>query len=207
MADLNTEIEQQVYSAARKVMGDDVEVKSQLEQQMYNALEEAGVGGGGGSGKQSNPVGTLIWFAGSSAPEGYLLCNGDAISRTTYAALFAVLGTTYGAGDESTTFNLPNLIDKFIEGSTTAGIEKLAGLPNITGDFTHTDTRYGYDNGTYSGALKVKENISCSGLNAASNSLTYPAGWTFDASQSSAIYGASNTVQPPALTALPCIKY
>lgn len=54
------------------------------------------------------PTGTVIDFAGSSAPNGYLLCNGTAVSRTTFSALFAVIGTTYGAGDGSHTFNLPN---------------------------------------------------------------------------------------------------
>ena len=47
-------------------------------------------------------------WATASAPTGYLLCTGTAVSRTTYAALFAVIGTTFGAGDGSTTFNLPN---------------------------------------------------------------------------------------------------
>lgn len=55
------------------------------------------------------PVGSIQAFAGSSAPDGYLWCRGQAVSRTTYADLFAVIGTTYGAGDGSTTFNLPNL--------------------------------------------------------------------------------------------------
>ncbi len=57
----------------------------------------------------STPAGTILGFAGSIAPGGYLLADGSAISRTTYAALFAVIGTTYGIGDGSTTFNLPDL--------------------------------------------------------------------------------------------------
>jgi len=52
-------------------------------------------------------------FAGSAAPTGWLLCDGSAVSRTTYANLFTVVGTTYGAGDGSTTFNLPNLKGRF----------------------------------------------------------------------------------------------
>jgi hypothetical protein len=54
------------------------------------------------------PVGSYICHAGTTAPPGFLACNGAAVSRTTYAALFAVIGTTYGAGDGSTTFNLPD---------------------------------------------------------------------------------------------------
>jgi len=55
------------------------------------------------------PVGIILPYAGSSAPNGYLICDGSAISRSTYASLFAVIGTTYGNGDGSTTFNLPDL--------------------------------------------------------------------------------------------------
>jgi microcystin-dependent protein len=55
------------------------------------------------------PAGVISQFAGSTAPTGYLLCDGSPISRTTYADLFGVIGTTYGVGDGSSTFNLPNL--------------------------------------------------------------------------------------------------
>jgi microcystin-dependent protein len=55
------------------------------------------------------PTGTVSAFAGSSAPTGYLLCDGAAVSRSTYSALFGVVSTTYGVGDGSTTFNTPNL--------------------------------------------------------------------------------------------------
>ena len=54
------------------------------------------------------PAGTVLTFAGTTVPTGFLKCNGAAVSRTTYARLFAAIGTTYGAGDGSTTFNLPN---------------------------------------------------------------------------------------------------
>jgi microcystin-dependent protein len=55
------------------------------------------------------PTGTISVFATNTAPTGWLLCDGTAVSRTTYSALFALIGTTYGAGDTTTTFNLPNL--------------------------------------------------------------------------------------------------
>jgi len=54
------------------------------------------------------PAGTIVFFAGAAPPSGWMLCAGQAISRTTYANLFAVLGTTYGAGDGATTFNVPD---------------------------------------------------------------------------------------------------
>ena len=62
------------------------------------------------------PAGAIVAYGGSAAPGGWLLCDGSAVSRTTYADLFAVLGTTHGAGDGSTTFNLPNLRDRFVRG-------------------------------------------------------------------------------------------
>lgn len=55
------------------------------------------------------PVGSMLQYGGNTNPTGWLICNGDPVSRTTYAALFAVLSTSYGTGDGSTTFNLPDL--------------------------------------------------------------------------------------------------
>ena len=64
-------------------------------------------------GAARNIAGIIHAYAGSTAPDGYLMCDGAAVSRTTYAALFAAIGTTYGAGDGSTTFNLPDLQGRF----------------------------------------------------------------------------------------------
>lgn len=68
------------------------------------------------------PAGAIIDYAGSSAPDGWLLCYGQAVSRATYADLFSAIGTTYGAGDNSTTFNLP---DK--RGRVSAGKDDMGG--------------------------------------------------------------------------------
>lgn len=62
------------------------------------------------------PSGAVMVFAMNSVPSGYLACNGTAVSRSTYAALFAAIGTTWGAGDGSTTFNLPDLRGEFVRG-------------------------------------------------------------------------------------------
>ena len=74
--------------------------------------------------------GVIQLYAGSSAPNGWLICNGQAVSRTTYAALFAVIGTTYGTGNGSTTFNIPNLVNKTVRGSNSLG--KTGGADTIT---------------------------------------------------------------------------
>ena len=62
------------------------------------------------------PAGIVMPFAGSTAPQGYLLCDGSAVSRTDYADLFTAIGTVYGAGDGASTFNLPDLSGRVVLG-------------------------------------------------------------------------------------------
>lgn len=75
----------------------------------------------GGRG-DTNPVGSVTAFAGATAPASWLLCAGQAVSRTVYAPLFAVIGTTYGAGDGSTTFTIPDM-----RGRAVAGLDNMGG--------------------------------------------------------------------------------
>ena len=63
------------------------------------------------------PSGCVLPFAGTTAPTGYLLCDGTAVSRSTYAALFAAIGTAHGTGNGSTTFNLPDYRGRFLRGA------------------------------------------------------------------------------------------
>lgn len=78
-------------------------------------------------------AGMVQMFAGSTAPSGWLLCNGAAVSRTTYAALFAVIGTTYGSGDGSTTFNLPDFRNNFPVGAgSTYALNSKGGANSVT---------------------------------------------------------------------------
>ena len=65
---------------------------------------------------QAVPTGSVHMMATTTAPSGYLKCNGAAVSRTTYADLFAIIGTTHGAGDGSSTFNVPDLRGEFVRG-------------------------------------------------------------------------------------------
>lgn len=69
------------------------------------------------------PAGAVMPFAMNSAPSGWLAANGDAVSRSTYAALFSAISTTHGAGDGSTTFNLPDLRGIFVRGSGSQTID------------------------------------------------------------------------------------
>lgn len=139
-------------------------------------------------------------FANDTLPDGWLACDGTAVSRITYANLFSKIGTTYGTGDSSTTFNLPNLTDRFIQGNNTAGTVKNAGLPDISGRILPSiisgagavaNVGSGaFNTGGQTTVIKIGGNIS----NISYFSLD------FAASRSSSIYGNSTTVQPPALT-------
>lgn len=82
------------------------------------------------------PTGTITAFGGATAPYGYMMCDGTAISRTTYAALFAVTGTAFGVGDGATTFNLPDLRERFPLGKAAAG--GYATLGATGGSIYHT---------------------------------------------------------------------
>jgi microcystin-dependent protein len=83
-------------------------------------------------------TGVVLPFAGSTAPAGWLLCFGQAISRTTYATLFAVIGTTYGTGDGSTTFNLPDLRGRIAPGQDNMGGTAAGRLTGVTGSVVGT---------------------------------------------------------------------
>ena len=79
------------------------------------------------------PTGAVVPFGGSSAPTGFLLCAGQAVSRSTYSALFGVISTTYGAGDESSTFNLPDLRGRVVAGQDDMGGTSADRLTGLTG--------------------------------------------------------------------------
>ena len=94
------------------------------------------------------PAGAVQAFAMNSAPAGWLAADGTAVSRSTYATLFAAISTTYGAGDGSTTFNLPDLRGYFVRGSGTNSDGTAAGAfgakqADALKDHTHTYTRPG----------------------------------------------------------------
>ena len=85
------------------------------------------------------PSGALMPFAGTSAPTGFLLCDGSAVSRSTYATLFSAISTTYGSGDGSSTFNLPDLRGRVIAGQDDMGGSSANRLTNQTGGLNGDD--------------------------------------------------------------------
>ena len=89
--------------------------------------------GGNLTGIEGIPTATIVPWSDSSVPSGFLECNGAAVSRTTYSALFAIIGTTYGAGDGSTTFNVPDLQDNVAIGkSNTKALGSTGGANTVT---------------------------------------------------------------------------
>jgi len=87
------------------------------------------------------PAGTILPFGGVSVPSGYLACDGSAVSRTTYATLFAAIGTAHGAGDGVTTFNVPGTARRTLVGSGGSGSGVLGNaVGNTGGAETHTLT-------------------------------------------------------------------
>ena len=117
------------------------------------------------------PSGAVNSFAMNSAPAGWLSCNGNAVSRTTYAALFAAIGTTYGTGDGSTTFNLPDLRGEFVRGLDNGrGVDSGRALGSAqTDEFkAHTHTIYpAGGSGGFSQGFDVDDPTS-------GNSLSFP---------------------------------
>ena len=82
-------------------------------------------------GGRTMPAGMIAPFGMSSAPTGWLVCNGSAVSRSTYSDLFGVISTTWGSGDGSSTFNLPDLRGAFLRGTGTAGVSSDYAGPNV----------------------------------------------------------------------------
>lgn len=102
---------------------------------VIDAIAQAGGGGGGGGTPAERLPGEIIMYGGALAPTGWLLCDGSAVSRTVYPNLYAAIGTNFGAGDGSSTFNLPNLSAKFPRGTSataTLGSEGGAASASFT---------------------------------------------------------------------------
>lgn len=168
------------------------------------AYDKAVDAAGAVSSIQAFKVGELrISFADSL--EGCLLCDGSKVSRTTYSALFSVIGTTFGVGNGSTTFTLPNYVGRTIQGASSrnVGTSVAAGLPNVSGQFWAYVVGWGNANGNgpfYNAGAGPEQ-----GTNGGAGGTCCK--WGFDMSRVNNIYGKSTTVQPPAIAANIFIKY
>ena len=152
------------------------------------------------------PAGEFVICAGTTLPPRTLLCNGAAVSRTTYSRLFTAIGTKYGSGDGSTTFNLPNLDGRVLQGtSDTSKVGQYleASLPNITGGFGV----WGWTlNGNCSGAFSVSSSGNDPDFDNSGAGTSYA--WaSIDASKISNFYSDDSSVQAPAVVGLICIRF
>ena len=163
----------------------------------------------------SSPVGSVVVFAGdaSSVPEGWLLCDGSAVSRSTYAALYAVIGTAWGYGDNATTFNIPDMRGVFLRGVTgtsnndanadtrtplkdggnsgnNVGSFQQDAAPNIIGNINNLS--HGDVGATADGAFV---RASSGGNGSASGGGGSRNNFNFNASRSSLSYGRDNTTE------------
>lgn len=149
-------------------------------------------------------------------PSGYVLADGSTKNRADYPRLVNLINKynlwtddtvtalgKYGKGDNSTTFVLPNLIDRHIKYTNSAGIKLEAGLPDITGElglwYWHVQSCTGSFECAASNLGTVPRGSNSSSQGSAST--------LFKASKSNSIYGSSNTVQPPSVQYLPIIRY
>lgn len=166
------------------------------------------------------PVGSATLFFGASAPTGWLFCDGSAVSRTTYSALFTAIGTTYGVGNGSTTFNLPDLRGRLPMGAGTGNQSGASGSGVITGGTALTARSIGEWGGEETHLLTGDE----SGVQAHAHSVTTasdatgagttlasaydasPAASVSTASQSGSALDPHNTV-PPFLVVNVIVKF
>lgn len=148
------------------------------------------------------PTGSIIAFAGVNPPGGYLLCDGSAVEKQTFAELYAVIGETYGATE--LTFNLPDLRDRFIQGGTEPSPRTQdASLPNIRGNFTGFGTPDLYQDGAFTCTGLASDAVSGVTEGNARRMLFI----NFDASAYSSYYkDGTSKVVPPSYVMLYLIK-
>ena len=154
-----------------------------------------------------SPTGMIAFIHATDVPEGWLLCNGAAVSRSTYANLFAKIGVTYGSGDGSTTFNLPNLDGRVLQGTTSTskvGQYLEAQLPNIHGRTFGVKT--GAVSGEANGAFYSSQGPQDSSVYFVEASQGITNFSVIDASRNSNLYSGSS-LQVNALQSLACIKF
>lgn len=168
--------------------------RSLIDNNIGNPVTDANSWGDFFSSSIVHPIGDPIITLSSTLEADEIWLEGAEVSRTTYADLFAVYGTTYGIGDGSTTFNLPNFLNRAIWGANSFGYIS-AGLPNITGWFGSMSN--GISSYSGNGAFRTSTTTSNGNNRGDWKCDTFSA--SFNASWSNSIYGASSTVQPPAI--------
>lgn len=158
-----------------------------------------------------NIVGQVCFFGMTTPPEGFLKANGAAVSRTTYGDLFAAIGTTYGSGDGSTTFNLPDLRGEFprgfddgrgVDSGRVFGSEQGDAVRNITGTVSTSHSLHLYNSSGASGVFALTGGTGASQAGTAGSG--FFRGFNFDASRQ---VPTSSEARPRNVALLACIKF
>jgi len=174
------------------------------------------------TGIEGIPTATIVPWSSASVPSGFLECNGAAVSRSTYAALFAIVGTTYGAGDGASTFNLPDLQDNVAIGksgtkalASTGGANTVTSTGNVGGSTanatlstaqlaSHSHSVPTIKNPTTGGSQTRSENAG--GSNSAINTNNTGSGQGHSHNMSATFTGDATSVVQPYLTIIYIIK-
>ena len=171
------------------------------------------------------PTGTILTFGASNPPSGFLECNGSAISRSTYASLFSILSTTHGAGDGSSTFNIPDLRGQFVRGwDNSAGVDASRAFgssqtdqnknhthttdsQSLTGSVSHLSGSLANNPGTASGIITKLSPTSAIG--ARSSGSANASGISIDATHSHTISssGGGTEARPKNIALMYIIKF
>ena len=156
------------------------------------------------------PVGTYIQFAGASTPAGYLACDGSAVSRTTYADLFAVVSTTYGVGNGSTTFNLPDARGLVMVGAGAHGTMTRANGTAYNGGTlgaTRNDQFQGHWHNIYRDAPGAAVQVGVASLAAGVTTVTAPQVKEAISDGTNGTPRTGDETRPAEIAVLVCIKF
>lgn len=178
------------YTAGALQMGSDGELYQALQASGPSTTPQDPVSSVLYWARMGTPPGSFLWHAASTPPSGYLVCGQSPVSRTVYARLFAVIGTTWGAGDGSTTFNLPDGRGEFMRGwDNTRGVDpgRVFGVTQLDELKAHTHTVFRTDG--------ADQTVNSNGSNAGTG-FGYQSGST----------GGAET-RPRNITGLLCIKF
>ncbi len=161
------------------------------------------------TGISGTPTGAVIYHAANTAPTGFIKANGATVSRSTYADLFSAIGTTFGVGDGSTTFQLPDLRGEFLRGwddsrgadsGRSFGSYQSWAIENITGTFTDIRVRLNTVYST-SGAFTGSTGTTSGDANAGGAATV---NFAFNASN---VVNTASETRPRNIALLACIKY
>lgn len=181
-------------SLASVIVGNGLTLDQTKTDQLLGALKNLG--------KTIVPIGSVIFYLGTTIPDGYLLCNGASLSRTEYPELFEVLGTKCGAVD-SAHFTLPDTHHRFLEGTTSVsevGQYIAAGLPNIS--FLAGTFLMGSKVWAEGISINYQQQINFSSGEVSGNFVDY----RLNSTAINSVYGASDTNQPEAVRVLSLVK-